>query len=1008
MQLKKRIICQCQCLLFAIVFLVISTGKSSAQYKISQYGHQNGLHLSHIDHIVQDSLGYIWIGARNGLARFDGVKFNHYYHDPNNPESLPFTDISNLACDPKGNLWVGSHEGGIAIYDYKSDVFLRFKLDGESIAKKPMSYLCFDKEGVGFSTFLNNVLYRMEYNGDSLQVDTLQAQNIHYLNIQNWPLKPNHLLLSTTNGLFLYDTKSSKMDTLYPSLQWHHAIFANGTVYGYNYNENVRALNLASNSITYLKDQFKSRLKGITKVDNEIWITNGNDGVIRFSEDNELVDYFKLIPLDNTTENKKENVYVIFQDKEKGIWIGRDRDVLYLSRKKELIKSYTTYTNKYETTYDALPIEAELLLLAPVYENHLLEYNTKTKNSRPIVSKNKYSGPFSIQVFNKDTLIIYNNGIGKYNRKSNSINAYLDSKNSAKINDIRLYNVAKGVDSDIWLLGSNYELIHVYSDGMVEVVTDLKDNLKNQFSRTIMCYDEDILIIGGSSSIVIFSLTKGLLKNILLKDTELKSAINDILLDTTRENKKTLWISSYSNNLFKAELRNNDLIFLNKYSMKEGLLNSRPGELILTKENDLILSSSIGLAKYNDENDRFNRFNDENGFLGSNIVNIKEIDDQIFVFQDEGFSVVDKSAFKINDRPPPIFIEKLTVNSKAVDLHNRTSGPIQFSNNQKNIAIYFSALNYISPQDVLYAYRLSEKEPWSEVNYLEKVARFSQLASGNYEFQIKARTLNSEWSDEKVLRFEILPPIWKRWWFLLLAVLIISTTIYRYIEWREKNINKISDYEKKLIELEGQALRAQMNPHFIFNSLNSIKAFIIRNEPESAADYLTLFADLIRVVLHNSKQKLIPLSAEIEAVDLYTQLENIRLKNKFVLKWCIDNTLDLHAVLIPPLTLQPFVENAIWHGFIHKKTKGKLEIGLFRKKDNLIASIRDDGIGRVKSLAIEGQKTNKKKSYGIAITTQRLDQNQGKERIRIKDLYNENNEAIGTEVELTIDFVHAK
>ena len=150
---------------------------------------------------------------------------------------------------------------------------------------------------------------------------------------------------------------------------------------------------------------------------------------------------------------------------------------------------------------------------------------------------------------------------------------------------------------------------------------------------------------------------------------------------------------------------------------------------------------------------------------------------------------------------------------------------------------------------------------------------------------------------------------------------------------------------------------------------------------------------------------MIRLSDEIEAIDLYTQLENIRLNDKFDLNWHIDPKIDRHNTIVPPLTLQPFIENAIWHGFIHKKTRSTLDISIFIEDKKLKATIKDNGIGRKKSMEIEGRKTGNKKSYGIAITSQRLDQNQGEERVRIRDLYDENNEALGTEVELSIDLI---
>ncbi|MBK6945774.1 MAG: tetratricopeptide repeat protein [Flavobacteriales bacterium] len=182
-------------------------------------------------------------------------------------------------------------------------------------------------------------------------------------------------------------------------------------------------------------------------------------------------------------------------------------------------------------------------------------------------------------------------------------------------------------------------------------------------------------------------------------------------------------------------------------------------------------------------------------------------------------------------------------------------------------------------------------------------------------------------------------------------------------------------YERDSAELEIQALRSQMNPHFIFNALNSISAFVQENATNAAVSFLARFARLMRLVLENSRHSEVPLKDDLEALDLYLHLERIRCKERFDYQVIVDPSLDPEMVLVPPLVSQPFVENAIWHGLAQKEDKGHLTIHLSKQGQNLLMIIEDDGIGRGKSAdkAIAADTTRRKQSLGTAITQARLD-----------------------------------
>ncbi len=172
--------------------------------------------------------------------------------------------------------------------------------------------------------------------------------------------------------------------------------------------------------------------------------------------------------------------------------------------------------------------------------------------------------------------------------------------------------------------------------------------------------------------------------------------------------------------------------------------------------------------------------------------------------------------------------------------------------------------------------------------------------------------------------------------------------------------------------MESKLLRTQMNPHFIFNALNSINHYVQDNERDLASGFLTKFARLMRLVLENSRHNEVPLASDMEALSLYIDLERARLNNRFNYEVQIDQGIDAEATLVPPLILQPFVENAIWHGLSKKEGEGHLRISVCRSEDMLVVTIDDDGVGR-SSVERSGPAPNGgKTSLGTSITQERL------------------------------------
>jgi tetratricopeptide (TPR) repeat protein len=205
---------------------------------------------------------------------------------------------------------------------------------------------------------------------------------------------------------------------------------------------------------------------------------------------------------------------------------------------------------------------------------------------------------------------------------------------------------------------------------------------------------------------------------------------------------------------------------------------------------------------------------------------------------------------------------------------------------------------------------------------------------------------------------------------ILVAGGLLSFFFYR----RRRNAvekQKEAEFKSEVIETEMKALRAQMNPHFIFNSLNSIGDFIAKNNTQLAGNYLSKFAKLMRLVLENSEKKEVMLADDLKALELYMQLEAVRLNNKFSYQIKVDEDIDPNNTLIPPLILQPFIENSIWHGIAKKEGSGNIIIHIKKQNDMMMCVVEDDGVGRTQAAQMETTKENK--SLGMKITAERID-----------------------------------
>jgi hypothetical protein len=379
---------------------------------------------------------------------------------------------------------------------------------------------------------------------------------------------------------------------------------------------------------------------------------------------------------------------------------------------------------------------------------------------------------------------------------------------------------------------------------------------------------------------------------------------------------------------------------------------------------------------------------------------------QIIKHKNEIWLATTQGAIRMN----PEFSKPLDILPRLLDCTFQVNGEarellpkIILGPDENNLVINFKAITYRNSTRFQYRYKLiGTDKDFILTNSIE--SRYPDLSQGQYTFVLNA-SYNGVFdpSTEKSYSITI-----KRHWYetrimwalyaLLLSGLVFG--IFRMI----LRMTKQRELEKQqLLKAEKRSLLSQMNPHFIFNSLNSIQHFIIQHDEYQANNYLTNFSGLIRRILDNSKKNVIPLNEEITTLSLYLGMEKLRFENEFEYQIIKDPRIDYTETMIPPMLLQPFVENAIWHGLLPLKSKGTLKISFAQHGDFFQCTIEDNGIGREKALVLKN-KRQAHVSTGILNVQERIEllnkTNKKKIHLLISDLKQVNGNPSGTLVEL--------
>jgi uncharacterized membrane-anchored protein YhcB (DUF1043 family) len=442
---------------------------------------------------------------------------------------------------------------------------------------------------------------------------------------------------------------------------------------------------------------------------------------------------------------------------------------------------------------------------------------------------------------------------------------------------------------------------------------------------------------------------------------------SDNMMCLTWLNKDTILFGTYGGGCGIFNVRKN---LFESYTVNDKAPDNVVYGILYDKNGKAWISTNNGIAEWNILSGVFKSFKMQHYIqnLEYNEGAFCKTNNGLFLFGGiKGFNHFKPSDISFNTQSKPIFITDIRAKYTY-----KTDKKLTLDYTNSRLEIDFASLYLTDPSSVNYRFKLEGHDEDWQVPFYENTAYYPKIAPGTYSFLIEAQDefgmWNTTFSDFTVV---VIPPLYKRWWFIALITLFVGGLIYFIFRIQTQKLKET--YKLQMVNSELRAIRSQLNPHFIFNSLNSIQYFILNKEPKEAYKYLSKFAVLMRKILQNSRVRYVSLFEEIESLDLYLELEKLRLDHNLEYSITTENVTQEQAIYIPTMLTQPFIENAIIHGLLPLEDDRKLKVNFILQKEYMKIEIEDNGVGLEQ--AKENAKKRKKlhKSAGLDLTKKRLE-----------------------------------
>lgn len=581
-------------------------------------------------------------------------------------------------------------------------------------------------------------------------------------------------------------------------------------------------------------------------------------------------------------------------------------------------------------------------------------------------------------------------------------------------NKVYFIDICEDSEGNLWLATNEQWLFVWHKNTNTWSQPDIKDNYKPAATTALLADKKGKIVWIGTEDYGLFrydEITKQFKLFRHEEDDPLHSLAGYSVYDIEKDGNGSIWVATSPGGLSRFEAKTQTFTNL---STQEGLPSNLVTSLISDKSGNIWGSTNRGLFFIEKDSLQVRTFNQKNGLLGDFTEGgvLKYINEKIIVNTTNEVQFFYPDSLLKDNLSPKIIVNSFKIFDKNIydTLNINDLEKINLTWKENFFSCDFSSVNFNLSNKNEYAYRLVGFDKKWHFSSKQHSAAYTNVPPGDYLLEIKSGREGLFLPVGYRLAIHIEAPFWQKLWFKTLVFSFLLGLLYALYRYRIAQIRKEeqlkSEFNDRLAKVEMTALRAQMNPHFVFNCLNSINRFILVNQPDEASAYLTKFSRLIRLILDNSRSENVALDKELDALRLYIEMEALRFNNRFTYTITVDADVALEHIEVPPMLLQPYVENAIWHGLMHLETTGKLTIHVFNKGNNLGVVIEDNGIGRAKAAELKSKSATEQKSHGLKITAARIDiinqlYNTHNE-VFITDLLNEQGKACGTRVELLL------
>jgi hypothetical protein len=918
---------------FLIISLILNSLSNYSQTPVlKNYTIKDGLPSNENYFVFQDSKSFIWICTDAGLVKYDANTFKTF----NSTHGMPDNTVFEVKEDKLGRIWYRTFAGNIG-YVFNDSVFVidanekiidfhkggtiaSFHIDEELnlyVGRQTLDSIAFLKIKPPYKLENVNIIFPKQNLNSWINI--ILFSNDEFVYAEKRSSKGQKVLLidvlKNENELIIEDTMPiSNVPSALTRIQKRGNVLTLG-----NYNV-LNKINLVSKQKDIIR--LNSPIINIYGANSkEIIIAFRDKGILTYDSDlNELPEPLLLENLSCSS---------IMEDNNAGLWYSTLKNgIFYSNIKNHKMTDVSNGTFK-PVYFMKLFGQNKLNIGLEGGDCNLFNCNKGVINYIETMRK------VNVDLQSTKSIISINPSVSFLSSfETNELYNY-DLRKSISLKNTRIYQYpyADLFHYGEYILGFNYNHAAVFDT----VNFEIKHEISTQDRFTAFAYNP----LSGESY---FGSMHGLYK--FYGQTEMK--------DKDKVNNFRVKDLEYLDNKLIVATKGFGIVIrfggsVDTLDVNDGIL-SNVCEKIVPDGSNFWVSSNLGLTQI--------RYL---GFKHYDIINypLKDFGTssliQDFFVQDStlyfasGHMLYSYPLNEVEKSGTPFYVYKLETNGKVIS----DFSDVELSSEENSIKVYFAALYYNFKGNARYRYKLSPDDAnWTYLK--ENVILFPSLSSGDYSLIIQAQKNNGSWIEcPQIIKFKINPPFWLRWWFIgLVFFLVIGFVIYltSYINGKKTERELFRSKVKiRLYNLEIKAMKAQMNPHFIFNSLNSIQHFILANENDNAYRYLTKFSKLVRKLLESNEKESLSIATEVDILTKYLEIEALRFKESFIYEIKVDSSLETYK-MIPHMMIQPFIENAIWHGLLEKKGERVLTINFELHNEKCIAvTIEDNGIGINKS-----------------------------------------------------------